>query len=141
MLRPGGVFYALFGPLWFTYGGPHISALAYDHLLLPESDFEARAAELGDGWELWLQLGLFNRLALDDYLAEFSKIFVIDRLVISDSIEGRRFRKQHPEVWRTLLESRTEKDLLVRLVSVVARPREAAAVGSRFRRRGSRGPP
>jgi hypothetical protein len=113
----------VFGPLWHTFGGSHVSELGYDHLLLDREAILAKARDVGHGWEHWLELDLFNRLRLDDYLAAIERRFVVERLVISDSREGRRFRAEHPDEWKRLLATHEERDLLVRLVSVVSRRR------------------
>lgn len=123
VLSRDGIFHAVFGPLWHTFGGSHVTELGYDHLLLDGDAILAKARDVGHGWEHWLELDLFNRLRLDDYLAAIEHRFVVERLVIADSREGRRFRAEHPDQWKRLLAAHAERDLLVRLVSVVARRR------------------
>jgi SAM-dependent methyltransferase len=123
VLSDNGRFYAYFGPLWTTYGGPHVGALAYDHLLVDDEEYLDAARQVGDGWEHWLEAGLFNRLTFDQYLEALEAHFVIDRLGVVASRDGAAFRYQHPHVWAQLLERYDEKDLLINLVSVIARPR------------------
>lgn len=123
VLTQEGIFHAVFGPLWHTFGGCHVTELGYDHLLLDREVVLAKARAVGNGWEHWLELDLFNRLRLDSYLDEIEQRFIIDRLVIADSREGRRFRAVHPDRWKQLVDAYAERDLLVRLVSVVARRR------------------
>ena len=123
VLTRDGIFHAVFGPLWHTFGGSHVAALGYDHLLLDGEAVLAKARAVGHGWEHWLELDLFNRLRLDDYLAAIERRFIVERLVIADSREGRRFRAEHPDEWKRLRTAHAERDLLVRLVSVAARPR------------------
>lgn len=123
VLTDSGRFFAYFGPLWKTYGGPHIGELAYDHLLVDEAEYLDAAREVGGGWEHWLEQGLFNRLTLDDYLDAISDHFEIDRLGVVASREGLRFRQRSPETWSVLRRSHSERDLLTSLVSVVAKPR------------------
>jgi SAM-dependent methyltransferase len=120
VLRPGGMFYALFGPLWPTYGGSHVGALGYKHLTLPETELLAEARAVGEGWELWLEKGLFNKLRLREYMDALGKYFEIRRVVIALSTEGLAYRKDHPAHWATLRQQWDEQDLLVRLVSVSA---------------------
>lgn len=128
VLMPGGIFHAVFGPLWHTFGGSHVAELGYDHLLLDREEVLVKARSVGNGWEHWLELDLFNRLQLDDYLTEIEQRFSIERLVIADSREGRRFRAEHPDKWGELLKTYSERDLLVRLVSVIARRSQALSI-------------
>lgn len=46
-LKPGGVFYASFGPLWYGPSGDHVTWSAerlFDHLLLPEEEYKKQLA-------------------------------------------------------------------------------------------------
>src|SRR4051794_11804341 len=80
VLRPRGALYSLFGPMWFTHGGPHIAALGYDHLLLPYKQFLLRVREVGDPWQIrWAEQHFYNRLTLEGYLEEFNRYFSIVR--------------------------------------------------------------
>jgi SAM-dependent methyltransferase len=124
VLRPSGVLYALFGPLWHTHGGSHVGDLAYDHLLLPPEHVLERARTMGNGWEWWLERGLFNGLRLEDYLRMIEQRFRVVRLVLAGSPAGERFRDDNPVTWCRLTREHSERDLLVRLVSVVAERRD-----------------
>ena len=124
VLRADGRFYAYFGPLWSTYGGPHVGALEYDHLMLDADDYLAAARAVGDGWEHWLEEGLFNHLRLEDYLELLDRHFRIERLGVVASKQGQAFRHREPHTWAELLRSNEEHDLLVNLVSVIASPRD-----------------
>ena len=123
-LNPNGTFVAWFGPLWTTFGGPHVADLAYDHLLVSESELLERARAVGDGWEYWLELGLFNRYRYQDYLDSIGRHYDIRWLGIAGSAEGAKYRDEHPDVWRSLLETHDEIDLLTRLVGIVATPKK-----------------
>lgn len=123
VLTSDGRFYAYFGPLWSTFGGPHVGALAYDHLLLDDDSYLEAAREVGGGWEHWLEAGLFNRLAFDEYVALLERHFVIERLGVVASRDGAAFKDRDPQTWSRLCEQHDEKDLLTNLVSVIARPR------------------
>ncbi len=123
VLRPDGLFVAWFGPIWTTFGGPHVTELAYDHLLVDDRELCARARRVGDGWEHWLENGLFNRFAYQQYLDAFAEHFDIEWLAVAGSGDGAAYRDEHPAVWERLLENYTEFDLLTRLVGVVAKPR------------------
>lgn len=116
VLRPGGLLYATFGPLWFGWGGDHVSGYdttsqGFNHLLLSESKWHAYLAGFGqhehsehDG-RTWIEHDLFSRLRPIEYLdalagAGFKRRFVaaivdpraIDCLrqpVIADALLGR----------------------------------------------------
>jgi SAM-dependent methyltransferase len=118
VLRKGGIFHADFGPLWHTFGGPHIGELQFDHLLLPWDEYLSKAKTIGNGWECWLVEGLFNRLRLEDYLEAFGKYFDIKFLFIIGSPEAEKFKKAHPVEWQALRSKHFESDLTVRLVSL-----------------------
>ncbi|NWG29874.1 MAG: class I SAM-dependent methyltransferase [Rhodocyclaceae bacterium] len=80
ILRPGGVLYATFGPLWYCWGGDHFSGhdgilAGYNHLLLAPETYEAYLCEAGphrhsehDG-RTWIKNDLFSRLRPIEYLA------------------------------------------------------------------------
>jgi hypothetical protein len=115
--------YSLFGPLWFTFGGPHVGDLGYEHLLLPYDEFLDRVRQVGDAWQIrWAEDHCYNRLTLDGYVREFEKYFVIRRLAIAGSPDGVRFRAEHPVQWAQLVREFGEPALLTRLASVVATP-------------------
>lgn len=120
VLKPGGMIYSLFGPLWYTYGGPHIGALEYDHLLMPIDEYIECAKKVGNGWEYYVVNGLYNQLRFDEYLEIFKKYFRIHSVLVAGSPEGRNYRKKNPGKWRKLLSVYDEKDLLIRLVRIIA---------------------
>lgn len=92
ILRPGGLIYASFGPLWNAWGGDHVSGYdhiesGYNHLLLEPHVYRQYLDGLGvhhhsehDG-RTWIEHGLFSYLTPRDYLvylenAGFERLFV-----------------------------------------------------------------
>lgn len=92
ILRPQGIIYATYGPLWFCWGGDHLSGYealtsGYNHLLLDQSEYEVYLGQLGkfihseeDG-RTWVEHDLFSRLKPREYLTHleehgFKKIFM-----------------------------------------------------------------
>jgi SAM-dependent methyltransferase len=126
VLRPGGIFYAFCCPLWRTYGGPHVGCLGYDHLLLPDPEFIARAKAVGNGWEHWLNLGLFNRLRFRELLEQVQRFFVVSHVGVIGSPEAERFRKRNPDVWAELRTRYDEEDLLIRLAVFIGHKESTA---------------
>lgn len=123
VLRRTGRIYSLFGPMWFTYGGPHVGQLGYEHLLLPRESFLDRVREVGDPWQVrWAEQDCYNRLTLEGYLQEFEKHFTVQRLAVAGSPDGERFRAERPTEWARLAQEFGEAALLTRLASVLATP-------------------
>jgi len=79
ILCRGGILYATFGPLWFSWGGDHLGADqalkdGYNHLLLPPEAYRASLNDMGehshseeDG-RTWIRNGLFSYLRPNEYL-------------------------------------------------------------------------
>jgi ubiquinone/menaquinone biosynthesis C-methylase UbiE len=102
ILRPGGIVYATFGPLWYAYGGDHVSGYdavtsGYNHLTLHGDAYREYLRGLGphthsehDG-RTWIEHDLFSRLGPRQYLkllaeAGFRRLFVsaiIDPLAVA----------------------------------------------------------
>lgn len=123
VLNPAGAFVAWFGPLWATFGRPHVTELAYGHLLVTEKELRERAQAVGGGWEYSLEQGPFNRYRYQDYLDRIRHHYDIRWVGIAGSAEAARYRGAHPDEWRSLLQSHDEIDLLTRLVGIVATPK------------------
>jgi SAM-dependent methyltransferase len=92
LLRTGGLLYATFGPLWYCWGGDHISGYdglsgGYNHLLLDQEDYERYLDGAGafqhsehDG-RTFIRHDLFSYLGPSQYLrllqeAGFERVFV-----------------------------------------------------------------
>lgn len=132
VLRPGGVAFANFGPLYYTHGGAHYAG-AYEHLWMSDAQFEqylvARgiASELDDGL-VWLRNGMFSRLHYDDYLDIFKPRFDLDHVVLAVSPAALRYQRAHPDEWRALTARYAERDLLTFSMTVWMRKPLAASV-------------
>jgi SAM-dependent methyltransferase len=127
MLRPGGVVFANFGPLFYTYGGAHFDG-AYEHLWMTDDEFEAyllaRAIpfEMEDGLH-WMRHGMFSRLRYNEYLAIFRRHFDLDHLVLAVSPPALRYKRAHPDAWAALTRHVAEEDLLTFSMTVWMRPK------------------
>ena len=92
VLRPGGLVYATFGPLWFSWGGDHVSGYdvvtsGFNHLVLEHEAYLRYLDNMGehthsehDG-RTWIKHDLFSRLKPREYLrcleaAGFERLFV-----------------------------------------------------------------
>ena len=131
VLRPGGLVFANFGPLYYTYGGAHFSG-AYEHLWMTDAQFdqylEARAipSEMEDGL-LWLRNGMFSRLRYHEYREILQRDFEFEHVILGVSAEALRYKRSHPLEWRALCERHAERDLLTFSMTVWMRPRAVAA--------------
>ena len=124
VLRSGGTVYSYFGPLWFTYGGPHVGSLAYEHLLLPYGEFLDKVREIGEPWQVrWAEQHFYNRLTLPGYVDIFQRYFHIRRLAVVGSPPGQRYKRDHPDEWRELSGRYGEPALVTNLASIVATKR------------------
>jgi len=116
ILKPGGVLFAAFGPLWYGPSGDHFSARAglehvYAHLALdadayrrfflehrqPREDFQSGGR--------YVELELFSKLTADQYLAAFRSAGFSIRGLIAH-LESLAFAFEHafPDRWTALLE-------------------------------------
>lgn len=92
ILKPGGVLYATFGPLWYGYGGDHVSGYdavtsGFNHLVLEKDAYQHYLDGMGehchsehDG-RTWIEHDLFSRLTPRQYLSYlensgFKRLFV-----------------------------------------------------------------
>jgi SAM-dependent methyltransferase len=115
LLRPGGSFYAAYGPLWYGPGGDHFSGRdgqesIYNHIGLDEDAYGAyvkahlQPREDFQSGGRYVELDLFSRLATRGYLAAFEEAgFVRDALVVELSPDALSYRERFPERWRALL--------------------------------------
>lgn len=97
ILRVGGVLYAAFGPLWFGWGGDHVSGYdaptsGYNHLILEGDAYQRYLEDLGeyihsehDG-RTWIKHDLFSRLKPREYL-EYLEMAGFERLFVSAIID------------------------------------------------------
>lgn len=111
-MRSGGAIWADFGPLWYTFGGPHEEAIGYDQVLLSDTEIATRFRP-GSEAELYWHNGMFSRLRVSEYRSILEKYFAIRHWGIGISSRGLRFKKAYPERWRELCRRQSEADLLI----------------------------
>jgi len=129
VLRPGGLAFHNFGPLYQTYAGAHYLG-AYEHLTMSDAEFDGYLAERNIPLEQeearhWLRNGMFSRLRYDDYLDIFKRHFDLEHVIIGVSQEALRYRRQDAARWSELTRRYTEKDLLTFSMTVWMRPKVA----------------
>jgi SAM-dependent methyltransferase len=134
LLKPGGIIYATFGPLWYCWGGDHISGYddlsgGYNHLLLERDDYEYYLGNAGpfehtehDG-RTWIRNGLFSYLKSREYL-DCLNMAGFERVFIAAIIEARavKYLVMH-ERQRRFLESLVQDplDLLITGMTIIYR--------------------
>jgi ubiquinone/menaquinone biosynthesis C-methylase UbiE len=118
VLRAGGCYYVVFGPLWPCYGGAHIGSLEYKHLLVNEKELHDLAKSSQDGEIEWLEAGLLNRLKYEEYMRVIKKHFTLAKEAWIISKEGLKFRNKSPDVWNVLRTRYQEKDLLIKTLII-----------------------
>jgi SAM-dependent methyltransferase len=108
VLRPGGVVYACYGPLWHCAGGDHFSGRgglqnSFNHLLLSRSDYRRyvedhlQSREDFQSGGRYIGLNLFSYLRTRDYLQAYRDIgFKIEELIIEISSVALRFKRYLP---------------------------------------------
>lgn len=128
LLRPGGSFFAAYGPLWYSPGGDHFSGRdglesAYNHLTLDQrayDDYVSAYREQHEDFQSgarYIELDLFSRLATRDYLHAFEGAgFLRDGLILELSPDALSYRRRFPQRWQALvarLDGRCDADDLI----------------------------
>jgi SAM-dependent methyltransferase len=135
LLRPGGILYASFGPLWYSWGGDHVSGYdkgqhGYNHLIAPRSAYMEYLSAAGlfkhsehDG-RTWVRYDLFSYLRLDQYLNRVADAgFDLEYLGVSISPKAIKCLKRDPRLRIELLKVADEFDLIAAAACVIARAR------------------
>ncbi len=132
ILKPGGVLYATFGPLWYCWGGDHISgtddlADGYDHLLLNSDDYLRKLSDMqfqNDGCDLksLVEHGLFSYLRPTEYLEILTQTGY-EREFVCSIIEPRAvsYLKRYKENAKLLIEKFGELPLVITGMSLIYR--------------------
>lgn len=116
VVKPGGLVYAIFGPLYHTAGGAHYEG-DFEHLLLDRDAFidwitrRNRPIEREECLTYFTR-DMFSYAKADEYLREFRRHDIV-RAAVFVSPGARRFRATHPAVWDRLRQTYAERDLLI----------------------------
>ena len=113
VLRPGGLLFSSFGPLWFTWSGDHFAATREDgdgfaHLRTDFATYKAalkqlpyRPGERADG-RVWVLQDLFSFLRPRAYIEACQRHFALLSVRAHLSIEALTWRAQHPDDFTAL---------------------------------------
>lgn len=131
VLKKGGVLYSTFGPLWFSFGGDHISGNdniknGYNHLTLNKNDYKSYLDSFGkynhdenDG-RTWIENNLFSYLKTEEYLEILNKHkFKKNYLILILEPKAYIFRKMFKPVFENLSNSHSIENLLITGVSII----------------------
>ncbi len=115
LLRPGGLLFADFDPMWFAPGGDHYSGRGrleevYNHLLLDRPDYEvffkkyALPVEDFQNGGRYVEIDLFSKLTTNRYIEFYRQAgFEIDGLVVELSPIAFAFRERYAGAYAALL--------------------------------------
>jgi ubiquinone/menaquinone biosynthesis C-methylase UbiE len=125
IMKQDSILYATYGPLWYSWGGDHISGVkglknGYQHLLLDKRDYEESLDDLGkflhsenDG-RTWIKNDLFSYLKPKEYLVQLEEVGF--RLNYSSAIIDPRaieFKKRFPHKYKILRKDCNFSDLAI----------------------------
>lgn len=133
VLRPGGIVYATYGPLWYCWGGDHISgfdedAAGYNHLIMEPAAYERYLDSVGkhthsehDG-RTWIKHDLFSYLRPTEYLSALAEAG-FERLFVGLIIEPRAVHclRENPDIRTRLLKMSLEIDQITTGMTIIYR--------------------
>jgi SAM-dependent methyltransferase len=124
VMKPGGVMFAAFGPLYRAFGGAHYLG-SYEHMELAPEEFREFLVRRGLPEEreglFFHDQGLFSRWTYEQYDAALRELFVVESSIVHLSPEGRALKHRDPRRWQALRQRWSETDLLVRAATVIVR--------------------
>lgn len=131
ILRPGGIIYATFGPMWHTWGGDHYSGFdildnGYNHLLLQDFEYkkylkyEQISAHSENDGRTWIKEGLFSYLRPQEYV-DLLEATGFNRLIFGVIVEPRalQYAKKNSHYWHKLRERYDVLDLILTGMTVI----------------------
>jgi 2-polyprenyl-3-methyl-5-hydroxy-6-metoxy-1,4-benzoquinol methylase len=141
LIKPNGIVFSTFGPLWYTYSGDHFSHIGglehgYNHLLLDEQSYFdwINSFESPESWAVseenyfeirrHIREGIFSYLKPRDYIQKVERQFRRVQTIAMISPEAIAFRSTYPEQWQRLLDKGlAEEDLLIKGLILYLSPR------------------
>lgn len=132
VLKSGGLLYATFGPLWYSYGGDHISGYdhylnGYNHLLLSDLDYQEYLNKMGpythseDDGRTWIYNNLFSRMKPTEYLTSLQDSG-FKRVYVAAMIDPRALKFLRHSPFKDLLKNKyKEYDLKICSLSLIYR--------------------
>ncbi len=115
ILRPGGVIYATYGPLWYSAGGDHFSGRgglqqSFNHILMDTDEYKEYVNSYLNNIEdfqsggRYIALDLFSHLTTSRYVKTFKDNgFNIQELILEISSASIQFRKKYPVIFEQIV--------------------------------------
>lgn len=132
-LKEGGLLYSTYGPLWYCWGGDHVSGWdsisnGYNHLLLNDKEYKEYLEEKGaylhdeDDGRTWINNGLFSYLKPKGYLDIFENSkFVKEMLGCIVDPRAVECLSKNDNIKKILLKDNEYIDLVVSSMSIIYR--------------------
>jgi ubiquinone/menaquinone biosynthesis C-methylase UbiE len=131
VLNKGGILYSNFGPLWYSWGGDHISGSddfinGYNHIRLDKNEYNKYLDSFGefthsehDG-RTWIKNNLFSYLKPQEYLAVLESQ-CLEKLYTSCIVDEKslKYKKLHYDVYVDLVNKFEEKNLMVSGMTII----------------------
>ena len=131
ILKPDGIIYATYGPMWHVWGGDHYSgndglSSGYNHLLLEDHEykkylnFEQSTVHSEDDGRTWIKENLFSYLRPQEYVDLLEKSG-FQRLTVGAIVEPRAvaYAKKNTEEWNKLMDKHDTLDLILTGMTVI----------------------
>ncbi len=132
VLKDDGLIYATFGPLWYSWGGDHISGRdrlmnGYNHIVLIKEQYNRYLDTFGDfnhsedDGRTWIYNNLFSYLKAEDYLKKLRN-FGFKPIYSSCIIEKRaiKFQKKYPKEFEILSSKYGIENLLITGMTIIS---------------------
>jgi SAM-dependent methyltransferase len=124
VVKPGGVVYSIFGPLYYTAGGAHYEG-RFEHLLQDPATFAEWLTAKNNPSDVeglgYLRTGMFSRWTPDQYLREFRN-YTLLRSAVFLSPDARHVQDRDAGTWARLRASYSDRDLLIAGFAFWSRP-------------------
>jgi SAM-dependent methyltransferase len=129
ILKPGGILYAAYDPLWFCAGGDHFSGrggldTSFNHILLSQEEYKEYFDKFLQDTEdfqsggRYVEIDLFSKLTTKEYYDLYQDVgFLIDNFMLGISSTSLDFKKKYPDVFETLISKYSqcvEDDFLIK---------------------------
>lgn len=125
ILKKDGLLYSNFGPLWYSWGGDHISGAddfinGYNHIRLPKDEYNKYLENFGDfehsehDGRTWILNNLFSYLKPQEYLTQLENA-KFQKLYVSSIIDPKaiRYKNEFPDIFSHLSRQYGEENLCI----------------------------
>lgn len=131
VLKPTGLLYATFGPLWHTWNGDHISGTlnlknGYNHILYSKEDYTkfldsfSEFSHSEEDGRTWIYNNLFSYLRPLEYLDTLERVG-FKKTYVSCVLEQQAiiFKKKFPDIFKLLQQNNSFEDLIIGGMTII----------------------